>query len=550
MTFAVVLMSGCSEDKPIYNNGGSRINQENIVEHGSAEAALRSAREASVTCYASGTNTAAECPEAIAFLTRVHGTNTAQCTAVLIDANHVITNSHCLGRSSDAGSLNAGDTCEDSIFLHFAEVRARGDSSQILRSKVSTGCRRVLAKSTLYESPSAETRTLNFANADYALLELTQPVTDHQPLQMASSGLVRSPQHYRIARIDPVDAGGGRNVGSLLVTEGCQVVNQSSIYAGAVDGSPVRVVSGCAIISGNSGGAVMNAAGELSGLLHAGVSEALNGGQVAPFAIATDIRCIETPGRGRASLPPSCQQTGRQIAGPSAGGPASAETTAFLLRDLTQQLSATVKNFFSTIQHNRTAFVFDYGLVSRPGLRPGLTVAERFGSTLDLQQDTTFIPKCFASPHGWIEESRRRSFFGSVSYAPEAHAEFNSYFFRANLGTARDTSSQLQVLRSNNLIKMTVRFSPAEVQRNSAAMVQNGTAENRGLNVRNATLGNVRVVLQEARSADDLLDPLMVSLRLIFINNRLNPPALGSEYRTIFDENLALPMCEARRLER
>lgn len=185
-----------------------------------------------------------ECNESVALLVGLSApSEPTRCTAALIGPQTALTAGHCV-----AWELSIGGSCDDA-WLGFAETESRPSEW--------VGCKRIAAVS----KPSD-----TLLSPDYAILELDRdPARSSIPLgegRMASGDVVEMISVTADRFYDDLHEVRSRR---------CVIDGNRELSPWRPIPSPsIRVLSSCPIREGSSGAPVLDAAGRLRGLVHAG----------------------------------------------------------------------------------------------------------------------------------------------------------------------------------------------------------------------------------------------------------------------------------------
>lgn len=183
------------------------------------------------------------CEESVALLVGLSApSEPMRCTAALIGPHTAVTAGHCV-----AWELSIGGDCDD-VWLGFAPIDDRPSEW--------VGCERITSVTT--------SRTL--LSPDYAVLELDADVT-RQPIplgdgQVASGEVVRMVSVTADRFYDDVHSVRSRR---CVVDDNRHLAPWSRVAP-----SSIRVLSSCPIREGSSGAPVLDSAGRMRGLIHAG----------------------------------------------------------------------------------------------------------------------------------------------------------------------------------------------------------------------------------------------------------------------------------------
>ena len=179
-----------------------------------------------------------ECEPAVALISVATGKGVSRCTGFLISPNRILTNDHCLKGNSDLAK-----NCGNYVFAHF-----NGD--------VHRTCGKVL-----YRSDSSKTE-----NPDYAILELSQPVSDREPLKFSRRGFMNNEKAkiYRVQMTQDLKTG---SYGGIQTRIECFASYRTLLNANVISSRvPVMTFGDCAIMNGNSGSPILNAYGEVAAI--------------------------------------------------------------------------------------------------------------------------------------------------------------------------------------------------------------------------------------------------------------------------------------------
>jgi hypothetical protein len=256
-----------------------RVPAKNLTE--AQEIALRS----TVTCANTGA-----CDPSVALIAVTESTQVSQCSAFLIGPDLMATNAHCI--PSDLKT--AGSDCSERIWAFFPDTAAfnaeRVECSQVIRTF----------------GPGVDTST-----PDYAFIRLKQ-ATARPVLRVTHDGF-DDKSSYAIHKIDPVH-GVGRAVGVQRWTQ-CQTFRDTILAADFNQNvSWLATFINCDVMHGNSGSPIVDAAGNVRGILQA-ITESSPAALFAKnldysfekITLGTNLSCILNPSEFEGTpLPKGC----------------------------------------------------------------------------------------------------------------------------------------------------------------------------------------------------------------------------------------------------
>lgn len=440
--------TGCGHnEKPSSPRVSSESDRQVQTIHFESESAtLAEAKKALVYCADKS-----KCPEAAVLLAIVNGEEGAQCSGFLIDQTHIMTNSHCLGRSGETQELKIGDSCKDRVIFHFATTRSKPHKS--------VGCSKVVQKSTIAPSTAKD-----FTAPDYAVLELETPVIDRAPLQASPNGLTGGAS-LSVLKIDPLPDSFG---GTLEVAQGCKVSTSHILAPNASENSPIRILTNCNVIAGNSGSPVVDEGGRIVGILHAGfkgdsehilsilrnLTDYETPTQIRTFGIATNINCVSYG--SRTSLPSNCAQNATDLSDTS-------QLDRRMRDQLVKDFSAEFARFSQQNQLSIPGRTFEWA-ITKVDLQDDSAANNSNRSTQYL-----FRPRCFAPVQGWLIDFRKQTLIRGDYYESQVTAEIPTAAFSFGLRITEDLEFESNLKHEADLTrKIRVSFSPEEVARNNA----------------------------------------------------------------------------------
>ncbi len=183
------------------------------------------------------------CDESVALLVGLSApSEPMRCTAALVGPHTAVTAGHCV-----AWELSIGGTCED-VWLGFAPVE--GGSSEWV------GCKRI----------TTVTTSQTLLSPDYAILELDMNVA-RRPIPIGE-GQVESGE---VVRMVSVTADRFYDELHSVRSRRCVVDDNQQLAPWCPVAPPsIRLLSSCPIREGSSGAPVLDAEGNMRGLIHGG----------------------------------------------------------------------------------------------------------------------------------------------------------------------------------------------------------------------------------------------------------------------------------------
>lgn len=220
------------------------------------------------------------------------------CTFSLVAEDIILTNSHCI----PYGVKNNPDfSCKGKAWIMFPSAGSY--------KKESFDCERLLNFSKLSDNFSKE--------QDYAFFKTSTKI--HRPILTINTEGLKNQESYHIPRMSPIDSN-GRIVGLINNTK-CTVY-EGTYAQGLVenDQSPIKFMSDCLIIKGNSGSPVLNKNGEVVSVIQGHINSEivatklrLNSYNVTlssmnQLVIATNMSCVNPPSSVRTIGPVASQE--------------------------------------------------------------------------------------------------------------------------------------------------------------------------------------------------------------------------------------------------
>lgn len=173
-----------------------------------------------------------ECLDSVVLISIPTEKGVSRCSGVLISEDEVLTNDHCVKRTS-----------AEWIYVHFS----KNVNSEVAQIKVRS-----------YETGPD--------SIDYAVLKLKEKITDRKPAPQSQRGF-QNTELANIYRVQMVTSSSGQMNGiqTRLI---CRASHRTMLYPAVQDSRfPVMTFGDCPIESGNSGSPAFNANGELAAVI-------------------------------------------------------------------------------------------------------------------------------------------------------------------------------------------------------------------------------------------------------------------------------------------
>ena len=226
-----------------------------------------------------------ECNPWVAMVSVANENGLYRCSGVLIGADQVLTNAHCVNRESDG----AAKGCAGDLFVHFARFREKGE--------VHRGCKSIEALS----------REAGIDAPDYALIRLDSPVEDRGSAELSMRGFANG-EAASIYRVQMMEGQNGEFDGSQSLLA-CHADYGTFLFPEVKSSrSSLMTFGDCAIQSGNSGSPVFNQDGALGALLQGylvpeagsdlerSVKAELLDGSFGETGVAAQVACLPLSG--------------------------------------------------------------------------------------------------------------------------------------------------------------------------------------------------------------------------------------------------------------
>ena len=175
------------------------------------------------------------------------------CTWALIDSKHALTNSHCL---SDKLIKDPSQNCSETISGVFSDGSG---------NKEERNCKRVI-------KASKYTDNLKFKSQDYAVIELSKPITTVKPFNFKRDGVSEGEELILHAMDHRQSA--SKSIQSSYNPKSCTVYSSDTLgTVNSTGSSPLPVFENCEVIKGNSGSPLTNNQNNLVGVISLGINE-------------------------------------------------------------------------------------------------------------------------------------------------------------------------------------------------------------------------------------------------------------------------------------
>lgn len=247
LTFCVlILLSACQPARELETN----INNVDVINAFTTQSqAEKQLSEWKVNCLDSK-----KCPDSVGQLLVTDGRILGACTATMIGPDTALTNSHCFNmRDSRTGRMADPDLiCQSGTRIVFASQSPSGPEQ--------IKCKKILTKSQLGEAP-------NILYPDYAVIQLERSTS--RKFDLVTRAGIENEMKLTMRKVNPVRTG----LGELEVKE-CQSQFQTLLTPLATSSHyHVHIVLGCETKLGNSGSSVVDAQGDIRGVLYQGIGE-------------------------------------------------------------------------------------------------------------------------------------------------------------------------------------------------------------------------------------------------------------------------------------
>jgi hypothetical protein len=431
--------------------GDSRQSSTDFQPNQMPKRSLPDAQEAALRTHVFCGSPDEDCNPSVSMLIATTNGSLGSCTASLISNDVAVTNSHCIPEDLKAEGLD----CSGRIYLFFPRIGAfpaeRAECSQIIRTS------KIDRKS---------------QNPDYAFIRLKSGT-----LRPALSGFSNDGFHenvpYTVTKVDP-----GKDRGAFygrLVRTKCTAMYASSLLPRATNAdSPVMSFRDCAVEHGNSGGPILDADGNLRGLIQATLEhEAFNAkllaqqtldGTVARLGIGTNLACVEFPDQlFTHEIPTGCAQTPEMIQ----------EETAKVAPALVAKLE---KAFIPQAAPylGKLTDVFEW---------EAATLTQR--SLFSEKKTYLLLPKCFKPARGWVSDYE--NFFGRTRKSVTKELELP--YWTPRIGLNQYLQLDVQVASSPGGSHSTeIEFRPKDFETTGSAHVRVKDRESSGI------LGNTYIL--------------------------------------------------------
>jgi hypothetical protein len=283
---SICVLSACSQHSDTFNPNNYPLYQ---VPTDGQDTSKQLLDQANVTCAD------ANCPSSVALLALGTNSMAGSCTSFLISPTLALTNSHCVPNEVRTKTQAPADTMK----LLFPITTANPTMETVTVSEV-------IFYSTI-NPESSDSATSDLPQPvigklpDYALLRLSQPITDRPFLTLSHQGV---PDGIALTAysVDPISQ---TAITGVLRTKTCQSLMNSAIQPSYTNAfTSIISFTGCEIIHGNSGSPLVDANGQVRAILHAAIDkngENLIGAKYGLTStdylnLATNISCLSLPG--------------------------------------------------------------------------------------------------------------------------------------------------------------------------------------------------------------------------------------------------------------
>jgi hypothetical protein len=163
-------LTGCGASKNQSSNATDQTRRDRVVQDPvKLNERVNAAANGTLRCQFHG-----ECEPALAMISVVTSEGLERCSGFLISPTQVLTNDHCVSKSTAVEMVPnqvSNIPCKNLIFVHFAKTKDSDEAQAV-------SCATVQARS--FER--------GVGSKDYTLLKLAKPVIDRKPLKLARRG--------------------------------------------------------------------------------------------------------------------------------------------------------------------------------------------------------------------------------------------------------------------------------------------------------------------------------------------------------------------------